>query len=85
LLSETRCAVYVRLPSPAQVSSTPSQSSGAVTPVPGRFSISRVATVKATMPSGTLMRNIQCQVAYVVIRPPARGAITGAMRPGQTT
>jgi len=39
----------------------------------------------AITPSGTLMRNIQCQEAYVVISPPASGAITGAIRPGQTT
>ena len=41
--------------------------------------------MKAITPSGTLMRNSQCQDAYVVIRPPASGAITGASRPGQTT
>ncbi len=31
------------------------------------------------------MRNIQCQLAYVVMSPPASGATTGASSPGQTT
>jgi len=40
---------------------------------------------KAMTPSGALIRKIQCQDAYVVSSPPAMGARTGAMRPGQTT
>ena len=47
--------------------------------------MSRHATANATIPRGTLMRNIQCHDAYVVMRPPASGATTGAMSAGHTT
>jgi hypothetical protein len=82
----TRCAPYVSPPRPAQVITTPAQSSGGGPPPAGGPSVtSRHAAQNAITPSGTLIRNIQCQDAYVVIRPPASGATTGASSPGQTT
>ena len=35
------------------------------------------------MPSGTFRKKIQCQEAYVVMKPPRGGPTTGAISPGQ--
>src|ERR1700733_5014443 len=86
--SATRCAPEVSPPRPRQVSTTPPQSSGGGAPLAalsGPSVTSRHAAQNAITPSGTLIRNIQCHDAYVVISPPASGAITGASSPGHTT
>src|SRR5882762_9774306 len=41
------------------------------------------ANTMATTPSGTFRKKIQCQEAYVVMKPPTGGPTTGATSPGQ--
>jgi hypothetical protein len=62
---------------------TPSRSSGGGT-LGATAGTIRTATANATTPSGTLIRKIQRQLPWVVMIPPASGAITGASRAGQT-
>lgn len=59
---DSRWPVYVSAPSPADVHTTPSQSSF-VTSAAGPPSISRQATAKARIPSGMLIRKSQRQLA----------------------
>src|SRR6185437_9543282 len=79
----SRLTAYVSPPRPAHVSSTPAQSSGGGA-IAGTAGTSRTATAKAMIPSGRLTRNSHRQLAYVVMKPPASGAITGAIRAGHT-
>ena len=60
--SDTTWPAYVMAPSAPQVSTTPSLSSGGGFPVAVSV-ISRQAKARATIPSGTLMANIHCQLA----------------------
>ena len=75
--------MYTSPARPVPVRTTPPTSSGGAELV-GLAGTTLVPTRSATTPRGTLIRNSHRQLAYVVIRPPASGAITGATRAGQT-
>ncbi|MCY1230254.1 hypothetical protein D9M72_426600 [compost metagenome] len=72
-----------KAPTPAVVSSSPTQSRRRDwSPAP--WGTRRRAAMNAARPNGTLIRKIQCHDRNVVSAPPTSGARTGASSPGHT-
>ena len=56
-------------------STAPGRSAPAFSPIPGRSSTSLMARNAVTMPTGMLMKKIQCQLMAWVSAPPASSPI----------
>jgi len=70
------------MPSPASTMPTASNGSGRSA---RRSSMKSVASTMPAIPIGILMRKIQCQVMYVVMKPPSAGPISGPTSAGIVT